>query len=210
MGRRLHERRKPPSRLPEEGLEPSLPCGNGILNPARLPIPPLRRRGASCPQTYERPPSPAAAPGPAEDSRRVVLPASRFRRPPFSRGTFIRSRFGQNQGSTGRCGTWFEGSFRQSVRGRRNERCPRTNVMRNVSASAGDRLQDGRHGARVERAVKRNCDEHADGTHVIRRLPAESNRAIETEQSARPRGTVCPRWDRRRRSTERGLDQSDS
>ena len=29
--------------LPKEGLEPSLPCGNGILNPARLPIPPLRR-----------------------------------------------------------------------------------------------------------------------------------------------------------------------
>jgi hypothetical protein len=29
--------------LPEEGLEPSLPCENGILNPARLPIPPLRR-----------------------------------------------------------------------------------------------------------------------------------------------------------------------
>ncbi len=28
--------------LPKEGLEPSLPCGNGILNPARLPIPPLR------------------------------------------------------------------------------------------------------------------------------------------------------------------------
>ena len=29
--------------LPKEGLEPSLPCENGILNPARLPIPPLRR-----------------------------------------------------------------------------------------------------------------------------------------------------------------------
>ena len=28
--------------LPEEGLEPSLCCQNGILNPARLPIPPLR------------------------------------------------------------------------------------------------------------------------------------------------------------------------
>ena len=30
------------SRMPEEGLEPSLCCQNGILNPARLPIPPLR------------------------------------------------------------------------------------------------------------------------------------------------------------------------
>ncbi len=29
--------------LPEEGLEPTLSCENGILNPARLPIPPLRR-----------------------------------------------------------------------------------------------------------------------------------------------------------------------
>ncbi len=29
--------------LPEVGLEPTRPCGHGILNPARLPIPPLRR-----------------------------------------------------------------------------------------------------------------------------------------------------------------------
>ena len=28
--------------VPEEGLEPSRPCGHWILNPARLPIPPLR------------------------------------------------------------------------------------------------------------------------------------------------------------------------
>ena len=28
--------------VPEEGIEPSLPCENRILNPARLPIPPLR------------------------------------------------------------------------------------------------------------------------------------------------------------------------
>ena len=28
--------------IPEVGLEPTLPKGNGILNPARLPIPPLR------------------------------------------------------------------------------------------------------------------------------------------------------------------------
>ncbi len=28
--------------MPEEGIEPSLPEGNRILNPARLPIPPLR------------------------------------------------------------------------------------------------------------------------------------------------------------------------
>jgi hypothetical protein len=26
--------------VPGEGVEPSLPCGNWILNPARLPIPP--------------------------------------------------------------------------------------------------------------------------------------------------------------------------
>ena len=26
--------------VPGEGVEPSLPCGNRILNPARLPIPP--------------------------------------------------------------------------------------------------------------------------------------------------------------------------
>ena len=29
--------------LPEEGLEPSPCCQDGILNPARLPIPPLRQ-----------------------------------------------------------------------------------------------------------------------------------------------------------------------
>lgn len=29
--------------MPEEGLEPSPCCQDGILNPARLPIPPLRR-----------------------------------------------------------------------------------------------------------------------------------------------------------------------
>lgn len=28
--------------VPKEGLEPSLDCSNWILNPARLPIPPLR------------------------------------------------------------------------------------------------------------------------------------------------------------------------
>ncbi len=27
--------------MPEVGIEPTLPEGNGILNPARLPIPPL-------------------------------------------------------------------------------------------------------------------------------------------------------------------------
>ena len=31
--------------LPEVGIEPTRPCGHGILNPARLPIPPLRRSG---------------------------------------------------------------------------------------------------------------------------------------------------------------------
>ena len=31
--------------MPEVGLEPTLPCGNGILNPARLPIPPLWHGG---------------------------------------------------------------------------------------------------------------------------------------------------------------------
>ena len=29
--------------MPKEGIEPSLCCQNGILNPARLPIPPLRQ-----------------------------------------------------------------------------------------------------------------------------------------------------------------------
>ena len=33
----------PMRKLPEVGLEPTRPCGHGILNPARLPIPPLRR-----------------------------------------------------------------------------------------------------------------------------------------------------------------------
>ncbi len=28
--------------VPEGGLEPPLPCGKWILNPSRLPIPPLR------------------------------------------------------------------------------------------------------------------------------------------------------------------------
>ena len=30
--------------VPEVGLEPTRPCGHWILNPARLPIPPLRRK----------------------------------------------------------------------------------------------------------------------------------------------------------------------
>ena len=30
------------SEIPKVGLEPTLPKGNRILNPARLPIPPLR------------------------------------------------------------------------------------------------------------------------------------------------------------------------
>ena len=29
--------------VPEVGLEPTRPCGHWILNPARLPIPPLRQ-----------------------------------------------------------------------------------------------------------------------------------------------------------------------
>ena len=29
--------------VPEVGIEPTLRCQNGILNPARLPIPPLGR-----------------------------------------------------------------------------------------------------------------------------------------------------------------------
>ena len=30
--------------VPEKGVEPSRPCGHRILSPARLPVPPLRRR----------------------------------------------------------------------------------------------------------------------------------------------------------------------
>ena len=33
--------------VPKVGVEPTLPYGNRILNPARLPIPPLRRTGES-------------------------------------------------------------------------------------------------------------------------------------------------------------------
>ena len=49
-------------RLPEEGLEPSPGCPDGILNPARLPIPPLRRR--VCPEASVIEPitCPASAP----------------------------------------------------------------------------------------------------------------------------------------------------
>ena len=32
--------------VPGEGIEPSLPCGNRILNPARLPIPPSGQLGS--------------------------------------------------------------------------------------------------------------------------------------------------------------------
>ena len=32
--------------VPGEGIEPSLPCGNRILNPARLPIPPSGQSGS--------------------------------------------------------------------------------------------------------------------------------------------------------------------
>jgi hypothetical protein len=31
--------------VPEEGVEPTRPCGHRILSPARLPVPPLRRGG---------------------------------------------------------------------------------------------------------------------------------------------------------------------
>ncbi len=31
-----------PNSMPAAGVEPALPCGNGILSPARLPIPPCR------------------------------------------------------------------------------------------------------------------------------------------------------------------------
>lgn len=30
--------------VPEEGLEPSIPCGPRILSPVRIPIPPPRRK----------------------------------------------------------------------------------------------------------------------------------------------------------------------
>ncbi len=40
--------------MPEEGLEPSLPCENGILNPARLPIPPLRLQQGETPAVVRR------------------------------------------------------------------------------------------------------------------------------------------------------------
>jgi hypothetical protein len=33
-------------KVPEVGLEPTQPCGHRILNPTRLPIPPLRHVGA--------------------------------------------------------------------------------------------------------------------------------------------------------------------
>src|SRR5215469_9432861 len=33
--------------VPEEGVEPTRPCGHRILSPARLPVPPLRRRLSS-------------------------------------------------------------------------------------------------------------------------------------------------------------------
>ena len=36
------ERKHPIGLIPEEGLEPSIPCEKRILNPPRLPIPPLR------------------------------------------------------------------------------------------------------------------------------------------------------------------------
>src|SRR4051812_34082046 len=31
-------------KVPEVGIEPTRPCGHGILSPARLPVSPLRRR----------------------------------------------------------------------------------------------------------------------------------------------------------------------
>ena len=34
--------------MPGEGVEPSLPCGNWILSPARLPIPPSGQKGMGC------------------------------------------------------------------------------------------------------------------------------------------------------------------
>ena len=40
-GTSLHESALTRSEVPEEGLEPSRPKGHWILNPARLPIPPL-------------------------------------------------------------------------------------------------------------------------------------------------------------------------
>src|SRR5512139_546877 len=51
--------------VPEEGLEPSRPCGHGILSPARLPVPPLRLPG-KCPDfPYTPVPAPFPPPRPA-------------------------------------------------------------------------------------------------------------------------------------------------
>src|SRR3954453_14095315 len=46
-------------RVPKVGIEPTLPGGNRILSPARLPVPPLRRgshgtRRSDCPRTPPR------------------------------------------------------------------------------------------------------------------------------------------------------------
>ena len=52
MGPPAHARRA--KSVPEVGLEPTRPDGRGLLRALRMPIPPLRRRGASIP----RPPGP--------------------------------------------------------------------------------------------------------------------------------------------------------
>ena len=70
--------------LPKEGLEPSHCCQYGILNPARLPIPPLRRpsSGVASPERLEpclsdldssiSPPTNAASRDPAGGTRSVA------------------------------------------------------------------------------------------------------------------------------------------
>ena len=69
--------------MPKVGIEPTLPGGNRILSPARLPVPPLRpashRRGLTVDRTFARRRSRVASPVAADASAPTL--ANRFQRP---------------------------------------------------------------------------------------------------------------------------------
>ena len=54
--------------MPEEGIEPSRPCGHGILSPARLPVSPLR------PSSHAAPPTSAGKPARVRISGYCIAP----------------------------------------------------------------------------------------------------------------------------------------
>src|SRR5712692_3430713 len=69
--------------VPKVGLEPTPPCGDRILRPARLPIPPLRRLSST--GTYVIPPVATLVLDGKPTPSRILKPVIRGNGPPFVR-----------------------------------------------------------------------------------------------------------------------------